>query len=161
MKGNIRMRLATTALLGVCGSGALGSGGAASARPLVDPAMYALRGTGPFGASVATAIVTRLAPDRFRLSLTAAQLPPPTALRARFARHAYVAWLVDGAVMHGPLRMAAVGLAATGAAGSYAGLGTVAIGGVTSVIVTAEPNAHAYMPIMPILPVLASVVHPR
>jgi hypothetical protein len=123
---------------------------------MIDPAPYILRGTGPFSTSVATATVTRLSPDRFRLSLTAEHLPPPTMLRVQFARHAYVAWLVHGSMTRGPLCIGAVGLVATGVAGTYAGQGTVVISGVTSVIITAEPTAQAYMPIMPALTVLAS-----
>ena len=100
--------------------------------------------------------MTRLSGDQFSLSLTAEHLPQPTLLHVKFERHAYVAWLVDGGVMHGPLRIAAVGLAPTCAHGTYTGKGTVAISKVTSVIITAEPTSQAYMPIMPVLIVLAS-----
>jgi hypothetical protein len=55
--------------------------------------------------------------------------------------------------------MAAVGLAPGRECGSYAGQGTVRIGGVTSVIITAEPTAQAEMPILPALTVLASANH--
>ena len=93
-------------------------------------------------------MVTRISGGRFRLSLTAEYLPAPTTLHVKFARHAYVAWLVNGAVMQGPLHMAAVGLVAAGGSGNYASQGTVTISGVTSVIITAEPTARAYMPIV-------------
>lgn len=156
MTRNTLRSLRAIALLGIGGSGAFAYGGTVSARPMSDPATYVLRGTGAFSASVAMATVTRLSGDRFRLSLTAEHLPPPTMLRARSARHAYVAWLVDGAVTHGPLCIGAVGLVATGQSGSYAGQGTVATSGVTAVIITAEPTARAYTPIMPALTVLAS-----
>ena len=159
MTRNSFTRLAAIVLLGIGGSGACGYGGAVSARPMIDPATYLLRGTGPFSKAVAWATVTRLSSDRYRLSLSAMHLPPPTAPRAEFARHAYVAWLVNGTLMHGPLRIGAVGLVATGASGTYTGQGTVAIGGVTSVIVTAEPTTQAHMPIMPMLTVLASGNH--
>jgi hypothetical protein len=147
------------ALLGIGASGAFGYGGTVAARPIIDPATYVLRGTGPFSESVAWATVTRLPGERFRLSLVAAHLPPPTMLRVRSARHAYVAWLVNGRVIGGPLGIGAVGLAATGGPGTFVGQGTVAISLVTSVIVTAEPTAQAHMPTMPVLTVLASTYH--
>ena len=112
-----------------------------------------------FSTAVATATVTRLAGDRFSLSITAEHLPLPTMLHVKFARHAYVAWLVNGRIMHGPLCIAAMGLTAAGEAGQYTGEGTVTISDVTSVIITAEPTARAYMPIMPVLTVLASAGH--
>jgi hypothetical protein len=149
-------RMIGTILFGLSVSNAYAFGGAASAQPMVDYAGYVLHGSGPFSNSVATAIVTRLGNDRFRLTLIAEHLPPPTILRATFARHAYVAWLVNGGVMHGPLYMAAAGLSATGGVRNYAGQGIVVISGVTSVIITAEPAAHAHVPIMPVLTVLAS-----
>lgn len=152
-------RLAALILLGLGGFGVFAAGSQASARPPVAPARYVLRGTGLFSRSVASAIVTRLSSDQFRLSLIAEPLPPPASLHAKFARHAYVAWLVDGVVMHGPMRMAAVGLAPGRECGSYAGQGIVRIGGVTSVIITAEPTAQAKMPILPELTVLASADH--
>jgi hypothetical protein len=158
MKMIIR-RLVNTILFGLGASSVYPFGGVASAQPMVDRAGYILHGSGPFSNSAATAIVTRLGNDRFHLSLTAEHLPPPMILRAKFARHAYVAWLVHGGVMHGPLHMAAVGLSATRGAGNYAGQGTVVISGVTSVIITAEPAAHAQMPVMPVLTVLASADH--
>ncbi len=159
MKINIIRRLVAIALLGLGGYSAIGSGSAVSARPMIDPARYVLYGTGPFSNSAASAIVTRLAGDRFRLALTAERLPPPTTLHVKFARHAYVAWLVNGVVMRGPMHMTAVGLAASWGSGNYAGQGTVTIGCVTSVIVTAEPTAQVYMPIMPVLTVLSSTGH--
>jgi hypothetical protein len=61
--------------------------------------------------------------------------------------------------MHGPLHMAALGLASCHGAGTYAGQGTVTINGVTSVIIAAEPTAQAYLPIMPVRIVLASASH--
>jgi hypothetical protein len=70
------------------------------------------------------ASVIRVSGDQFRLSLSAEHLPPPASLHARFARHAYVAWLVNGVVMHGPMRLAAVGLESSRECGSYAGQGT-------------------------------------
>ncbi|MGH2410864.1 MAG: hypothetical protein ACRDGS_10930 [Chloroflexota bacterium] len=136
---------------------ARGFGGAVSARPMIDPTIYVLHGTSPFSASVGSAVVIRLSHDRFRLSLTAEHLPSPTLLRVKFARRAYVAWLVDGAVMHGPMRMCAVGLAFDRRTGIYRGQGSVSMSAVTSVVVTAEPSAQAYMPIMPMLTVLTSV----
>jgi hypothetical protein len=158
MKMNIT-RLLGTILFGLSLSNVYAFGGAASAQPMIDYTGYVLHGSGPFSNSAATAIVTRLGNDRFRLALTAEHLPPPAILRATFARHAYIAWLVNGTVMHGPLHMAAVGLSATGGVGNYAGQGIVVISGVTSVIITAEPAAHAHMPIMPVLTVLASAGH--
>jgi len=152
-------RLTAIALLGIGGSGAFGSGSPAFARPMIDPATYVLRGTGPFSLSMALANVTRLPGGRYRLSLVAEHLPPPTILRAKFARHAYVAWLVNGKVMDGPMRIAAVGLVVTGGSGNYTGQETVTISGVTSVIITAEPTARAHMPIMPMLAVLTSTNH--
>jgi hypothetical protein len=77
-------------------------------------------------------------------------------LRVKFARRAYVAWLVDGALMHGPMRMCAVGLTLDRRTGTYRGDGSASMSAVTSVVVTAEPTAQAYMPIMPMLTVLAS-----
>lgn len=151
---NTVMKLITALLLGFGATGACSLPGAASARPMIDGARYVLHGTGRFRSSTASAIVTRLAVDQFRLSITAAHLPVPMILHVRLARHVYVAWLVDDALMHGPLRMAAVGLIATGAAGTYAGQGIVTISYVTSVIVTAEPTAQGSMPRMPILTVL-------
>jgi hypothetical protein len=103
--------------------------------------------------------VTRLSGDQFRLSLVAAHLPPPTMLRVKVARHAYVAWLVNGRVLHGPLYTGAVRLVATGGPGTYIGQGTVAISGVTSVLITAEPTAQGHLPTMPVLTVLASTNH--
>ena len=155
MRMIIAARLTAIALLGLGACSAWCLGGVVSARPTIDQAGYILHGTGPFSNSVASAIVTRLGGDRFRLSLTASHLPPPTTLREKFVRDGYVAWLVNGAVMHGPLRMAAMGLVAGGGAGNFAGQGTVTISGVTSVIITAEPTARAHMPIMPVLTVLA------
>jgi hypothetical protein len=154
-------RLAASILLGIGAFSAFGFGGVVAARPAIDPAthVYTLHGTGPFSTSVATAIVTRLSAGRAHLSLTAEHLPSPTMLRAKFARHAYVAWLVSGTVMHGPLHMGAVRLAATHEAGSYFGEGAVTISGVTTVIITAEPTAQAYMPIMPCLMALVSAGH--
>ncbi len=152
-------RLAALMLLGLGGFGAFASGGDASAWPTVAPARYVLRGTGLFSRSVALASVIRVSGDQFRLSLSAEHLPPPASLHAKFARRAYVAWLVNGVVMHGPMRLAAVGLASSRDCGSYAGQGTVRIGGVTSVIITAEPTAQAEMPILPALTVLASANH--
>lgn len=152
-------RLMAILLLGPGGFGAFVSGGTVAARPMIDQATYVLHGVGPFSAAVARASVTRLSGDRFSLSLTAEHLPPPTIMHVKFARHVYVAWLVNGRIMHGPLCIAAVGLAATAETGDYTGKGTVAISGVTSVIITAEPVAQAHMPILPALAVLASADH--
>ncbi|MGH2409594.1 MAG: hypothetical protein ACRDGS_04395, partial [Chloroflexota bacterium] len=150
-------RLAAAILLGLGAGSVQAFGGTSSARPMIDPTIYSLHGTGPFSASVGSAVVTRLSRDRFRLSLTGEHLPPPTMLEERFPRHAYVAWLVDGALMHGPMRMGAVGLTLDRRIGTYRGEGSARMTAVTSVVVTAEPPAQAYMPFMPMLMVLASV----
>ncbi len=118
---------------------------------------YVLHGVGPFRRTVATAVVTRLSPTRFSLSLQAEHLPSPELLHTRFPRHAYVAWLVDGMVMHGPMRMCPVGLVFDRQTGTYRAQGSVSIDSVTAVVVTAEPTAQAYMPILPLLTVLTSV----
>ena len=154
-------RMSAMLALAVLGTGAIVFGDAAFAQTASSRATYELHGSGPFRRAAASAVVTRLSGDRFRLSLTAEHLPPPTALHGRFARHAYVAWLVRGELLHGPLRIAAVGLAATGAGGTYTGQGTVAIGTVTSVLVSAEPTAQAQLPILPMLTVLSSVGRQR
>ena len=119
--------------------------------------VYVLRGAGPFSQATATATVIRLSSTRFSLSIQAMHLPAPESLRTKFARHAYVAWLVDGTVMHGPMRMAPVGLTFNRQTGAYQGWGTVDMSTVTSVMVSAEPTAKAYMPIMPMTTVLVSV----
>jgi hypothetical protein len=150
--------MAATVLVSLVGFGVFGFG-AMAARPRVNSTTYVLRGTGQFNKAVASAIVTRLSGDQFRLSLTAEHLPPPTLLHVKFARHAYVAWLVHGDLMHGPMHIAAVGLVSTQEQGSYTGQGTVAISGVTSVIITAEPTTQAHMPILPALTVLACSGH--
>lgn len=152
-------RLTATVLLSIAGFSAYGFSDGAAARPAIDPYTYVLQGIRPFTQATAVATVTRLTADRFSVSLAAEHLPAPTIVHAKFARHAYVAWLVNGGVMHGPLRMAAVGLTATGGGGHYAGWGVVRISGITSVIISAEPTAQAYMPILPILTVLASPSH--
>lgn len=156
MAPNTLRRLSAVLVLALVGTCAVLFGSAAFAAMSSDRVSYVLLGTGPFSRAAASATVTRLSGDRFSLTLTADHLPPPTQLHVKFDRHAYVAWLVDGEVMHGPLHMAAVGLAATCQRGTYTGKGTVAIGKVTSVIITAEPTAQAQMPIMPVLTVLAS-----
>ena len=152
-------RLTATVLLSIVGFSAYGFSDGAAARPAIDPYTYVLQGISPFTQATAVAAVTRLTADRFSVSLAADALPPPTIVHAKFARRAYVAWLVNGGVMRGPLRMAAVGLTATGGDGHYAGRGVVSISGVTSVLISAEPTARAYMPILPILAVLASPSH--
>lgn len=156
MKTHSVTRVTATILLGLGAWSAQDFGGMVSARPMIDPAIYALHGTGPFSTSVGSAVVTRLSGDRFRLLLIAEHLPPPTLPRVKFARRAYVAWLVDGALMHGPMRMCAVGLTLDRRTGTYRGDGSASMSAVTSVVVTAEPTAQAYMPIMPMLTVLAS-----
>jgi hypothetical protein len=148
-------RLAAAMLLVSGGFVAVALGRAAAAQPGCIERSLVLRGSGPFGKAVAWATVTCLAANRYHLTLTAEHLPPPMILRVRFPRHAYVAWLVDGTVMRGPLRIAAIGLAAGPASQTYSGEGTVTIGAVTSVIISAEPAAQAHMPIMPILTVMA------
>lgn len=154
----VRTRCGTALLAALVATALVGTGwsGAASRPPTIRPARYLLRGAGPFSTAVVRATVRRLASDRFSLTLTAEHLPPPTMPRTRFTRHAYVAWLVDGGVRRGPLRIAAVALAPTPVPGTYAGHGSVTIGAVTSVVITAEPTARAYMPIMPLLTVLTS-----
>ena len=152
MAQHTRVGLATIVLLVLAWSGVSAVVGAQSAQPV----NYVLHGTGQFGKSSASAIVTDLSGNHYRLSLTAKNLPPPATGSGKYARRAYVAWLVNGELMHGPLRIAAVGLAADRVAGSYTGQGTVTMDGVTSVIITAEPTAQARMPIMRVTSVLAS-----
>ena len=72
---------------------------------------FVLHGVGPFRRAVATATVTRLSQTQFSLQIRAACLGSPASLYTTFPRHAYVAWLVNGTLMQGPMRMAAVGLA--------------------------------------------------
>ena len=149
-------RLTATMLLVSGGLVGIAHGGVAAAQPCRTDRSFVLRRSGPFSKAVAWATVTRLAAGRYDLSLTAEHLPPPMILRVTFPRQAYVAWLVDGTVMHGPLRTAAIGLAAGAVSQTYVGEGTVTIGAVTSVIISAEPAAAAQMPTMPILAVMAS-----
>lgn len=119
--------------------------------------VYVLRGSGMFSRGLATASVTRLSSTQFSLSLQAEHLPAPGLLLTKFPRRAYVAWLVDGALMRGPMQMRAVGLVFNRRTGTYQGQGLASIGAVNSVIVTAEPSARAYMPILPLLIVLSPV----
>jgi hypothetical protein len=149
-------RLAAAMLLVSGGLAGVALGGAAAAQPGRAERSFVLRGSGPFSTAVAWATVTCVAANRYHLTLSAEHLPPPMILRDRFPRHAYVAWLVDGTLMHGPLRIAAIALAAGPASQTYSGEGTVTIGAVTSVIISAEPAAAAQMPIMPVLTAMAS-----
>ena len=159
MTRNTFRRLAAVVLLdaGIQGFGASDFAGPASARPMIDPTVFVLHGSGPFSRAIGTASVIRLSSDRFSLALVADHLPALSTLHVKVARHVYVAWLVDGNRPHGSTRWGAVRLMFNAASGNYLGQGSVTVRGITYMIVTAEPESQALRPIMPTLIVLTGV----
>jgi hypothetical protein len=150
MKYGIWLRVTVSAIaLVLCLSGTPAQAGSARF-------VYTLHSAGQFSRATASATVYRASASEFTLQIVVRGLPPAETLHAKPARHAYVGWLINGKVMHGPMHMGAVGLHFDKKTGNYTGKGTVMVNGVTGVIVSAEPTIKAYMPVMPILTVLSS-----
>ncbi|HWE60817.1 MAG TPA: hypothetical protein VHB98_03825 [Chloroflexota bacterium] len=158
MTWNTIRRLTTLVMLGggIQGFSALGFGGTVSARPMIDPRIFTLHGSGEFSTSEATAIVARLSSDRFSLTLIAKDLPALKTLHLKVACHVYVAWLVNGNTPYGPTLLGIQGSMRQQGSGNYFGQRSVTVRNVTSVIITPEPAAQTFTPITPALAVLAS-----
>jgi hypothetical protein len=76
------------------------------------------------------------------------------------ARHAYIAWIVNGmAKKHSMGATAHIALMLDKKTGNYTASGAVMIDQVTSVIVTAEPSAMSHAPAMPEVTALSSMGH--
>jgi hypothetical protein len=81
-------------------------------------------------------------------------------LHVKPARHAYIAWLVNGMAKHNSMAsMAHITLMYDKKTGNYIGNGVVMIDEVTSVFVTAEPSAMSHVPAMPEVTALSSMGH--
>jgi hypothetical protein len=121
---------------------------------------YALHGAGQFSKAMASATVTQISKGDFKVTLVAAHLPSPVMLHVKPARHAYIAWLVNGMAKHNSMAsMAHITLMYDKKTGNYIGNGVVMIDEVTSVFVTAEPSAMSHVPAMPEVTALSSMGH--
>ncbi len=121
---------------------------------------YALHGVGQFGKAMASATVTQVSKGDFKVSIVALRLPDPAMLHVKPARHAYIAWLVNGmAKKHSMMALAHIALMHDNKTGNYTGSGVVMIDEVTGVIVTAEPSGMTHAPAMPEVTALSSTGH--
>jgi hypothetical protein len=121
---------------------------------------YALHGSGPFSKAMASATVAQVSKGDFKVSIVASHLPSPSMLHVTPARHAYIAWLINGMAKHtGMMGMAHMALMYDKKTGNYTAHGVVMIDEVTSVIVTADSSAMAHAPTMPEVTALSSMGH--
>jgi hypothetical protein len=127
------------------------------ARPMIDPTIYVLHGSGPFRTSTATATVARVSGDRYSVTLVARNLPAPDSLHLGVVCHVYEAWLVSGNTLGGPKRVALPGLVLRPGTGTYLGHGSVSMRTITAVVITAQPNAHTPVPSASAFTLLTSV----
>ncbi len=131
---------------------AAGPAGAASMNH-----MYALHGSGQFSKTMGSATVSQVSKGDFKVTITAEHLPNPVMLHVKPARHAYVAWLINGMAKHGgAMGTGHLALMWDKKTGNYTAKGSVMIAEVTGVIVTAEPSAMAHAPAMPEVTALTS-----
>ena len=138
--------------------GALTTAGPAGAAMMGH--IYALHGAGQFSKAMGSATVTRMSKGDFKVTITAEHLPNPSMLHVKPARHAYIAWIVNGMTKKGSMGAAAhIALMLDKKTGNYTAKGTVMIDEVSSVIVTAEPSAMSHAPAMPEVTALAGMVH--
>jgi hypothetical protein len=121
---------------------------------------YALHGAGQFSKAMGSAVVTQRSKGDFKVTITAEHLPNPSMLHVMPARHAYIAWIVNGmAKKHSMGATAHIALMLDKKTGNYTASGAVMIDQVTSVIVTAEPSAMSHAPAMPEVTALSSMGH--
>jgi hypothetical protein len=102
--------------------------------------------------AMATARVTQVSADDYRIQITAQGLPDPTMLHVKPQRHAYQAWVIDGMDKHA--MMGILHLALDKAGHTYRANGVVMLRHVTRIMVTADKSAMQHMPTMPEVTVL-------
>jgi hypothetical protein len=145
-------RLAVLAATGlaVAGAGSLPTASAAMTRTMhLHGGMYTHK-------AMATARVTEVSKDDYRIQITASGLPAPEMLHVKPQRHAYIAWVVDGMDKHA--MMGAVPLTLDKASGVYSANRVVMIQHVTRIVVTADKSAMQHMATMPETIVLDSAM---
>ncbi len=114
----------------------------------------ALHGTKWAGKAMASAKITMVGKDSFRVQLTCEHMPAPTSLHAKPRRSVYLVWVIDG--KHKNSMMGVLALKPTRVAGDYSAAGTVMLQEVTEISVTADLSAKQHMPTMPMVEVLSS-----
>jgi hypothetical protein len=145
-------RLAVLAATGlaVAGAGSLPTASAAMTRTMhLHGGMYTHK-------AMATARVTEVSKDDYRIQITASGLPAPEMLHVKPQRHAYIAWVVDGMDKHA--MMGVIPLALDKKSGVYSANKVVMLKHVTRIVVTADKSAMQHMETMPAVTVLDSAM---
>lgn len=145
-------------------AGCLTLGAALTAVPAGAASMshaYALHGSGQFSKAIGSATVTQISKGDVKVVITAEHLPNPAMLHVKPARHAYVAWLINGmmAKHSGMMGTAHLALMWDKATGNYTAKGTAMIDEVTNIVITAEASPMAHAPTMPEVTALSSMGH--
>jgi hypothetical protein len=102
--------------------------------------------------AMATARVSEVSKDDYRIQIMASGLPAQEMLHVKPQRHAYIAWIVDGMDKHAMMGVIALTLNKT--TGVYSANKVVMVKHVTRIFVTADKSAMQHMATMPAVTVL-------
>ena len=109
--------------------------------------------------AMASARVTEVSRDDYRVQITAEGLPAPTMLHVMPERHAYLAWVIDGMAKHGSMMaMGVIPLTWNKATSTWSANRVVMVRHVTRIFVTADKSDMQHMPTMPEVTVLDSAM---
>ena len=141
-----RLAVLAASGLAVAGAGSIPTASAAMTRTMhLHGGMYTHK-------AMATARVTEVSKDDYRIQITASGLPAPEMLHVKPQRHAYIAWIVDG--MDKNAMMGVIPLTLDKASGVYSANKVVMVKHVTRIVVTADKSAMQHMETMPAVTVL-------
>lgn len=110
--------------------------------------------------AMASAKVTEVSKDDYRVQITAEGLPNPAMLHHVMpVRHAYLAWVIDGMAKHGSvMAMGVIPLTWHKATSTWTANRVLMVQHVTRIYVTADKSAMQHMPTMPEVTVLDSAM---